>query len=102
VEFRFPSGTIESTDAGHVEDVIGEVFPIDSSVAQPPEAGSVPSASAPGAPAAPLNVRQGQTIEEVERALGRPGKILNAGAKTIYVYPDLKIVFVDGRVLDVQ
>jgi hypothetical protein len=35
-------------------------------------------------------------------ALGQPEKIVNLGTKQIYVYKDLKITFVSGKVSDVQ
>jgi hypothetical protein len=44
----------------------------------------------------------GMTIPEVERALGQPRNSADLGAKKIYVYKDLKITFLDGRVSDVQ
>ncbi len=44
----------------------------------------------------------GMTIAAVEGALGRPTKTVDLGAKKIYVYKDLKITFLKGRVSDVQ
>lgn len=44
----------------------------------------------------------GMTIPEVERVLGRPKNIVDLGTKQIYVYKDLKITFLRGRVSDVQ
>ena len=51
---------------------------------------------------APLTVSLGQTIAEVEAIMGKPRDIANVGSKKIYVYRDLKITFVDGKVTDVQ
>ena len=51
---------------------------------------------------APIEISLGQTIEEVVAALGNPTQMVNLGAKKIYVYPDLKITFIDGKVTDVQ
>ena len=48
------------------------------------------------------SVELGQTPQQVEAILGRPDKIVNLGAKKIYVYKDMKIVFVDEKVADVQ
>lgn len=48
------------------------------------------------------SVDLGQTPAQVEAALGRPDKIVNLGAKKIYVYKDMKVVFVDEKVSDVQ
>jgi hypothetical protein len=38
----------------------------------------------------------------VAASLGQPGKAVDLGSKKIYIYKDLKITFVDGRVSDVQ
>ena len=48
------------------------------------------------------SVEMGQTPEQVEAILGRPEKIVNLGPKKIYVYKDMKIVFADEKVADVQ
>jgi hypothetical protein len=34
--------------------------------------------------------------------LGQPDKMVNLGSKQIYVYKDLKITFLNGKVSDVQ
>lgn len=47
-------------------------------------------------------VELGQTPEQVENIMGRPEKIVNLGPKKIYVFKDMKIVFTDGKVSDVQ
>jgi len=44
----------------------------------------------------------GMTPDEVERAMGRPKNTVDLGAKRIYIYKDLKITFLNGRVSDVQ
>jgi hypothetical protein len=48
------------------------------------------------------SVDLGQSPTEVEAALGKPDKIVRLGAKMIYVYKDMKIVFQDEKVSDVQ
>lgn len=48
------------------------------------------------------SVELGQSPAQVETILGRPDKIINLGAKKVYVYKDMKIVFVDDKVSDVQ
>ena len=63
-------------------------------------AGPGPNAEAP--PPAPVNIEMGQTIDQVTQALGTPTRIVNLGAKKIYVYKDMKITFKDGKVADVQ
>jgi hypothetical protein len=47
-------------------------------------------------------IELGQTPEQVEEILGRPQKIINLGEKVIYVYPDMKVIFLEGKVADVQ
>ncbi len=47
-------------------------------------------------------VELGQTPDQVKSAVGAPDRIIKLGAKEIYVYKDMKVVFVDGKVSDVQ
>ena len=47
-------------------------------------------------------VRLGQTRQEVEGLLGKPAKAVDLGPKVIYVYADMKVVFANGKVADVQ
>lgn len=54
------------------------------------------------AAASTKSVELGQSPTQVETILGRPDKIINLGAKKVYVYKDMKIVFVDEKVSDVQ
>jgi len=79
--------------------------------AAPSQPASAPAAQAPATPALeapppppadPVNVAEGQTIAQVEAALGQPVKKLTVGAKVIYVYKDLKITFVKGKVSNVE
>jgi hypothetical protein len=59
--------------------------------------------AAPAAPAAPpATVEIGQTPDQVTAILGQPEKIINLGTKQIYVYKDLKVTFVKGKVTDAQ
>jgi hypothetical protein len=47
-------------------------------------------------------VKLGQTPEEVVAILGVPDKKVDLGKKLIYTYKDMKIVFIDGKVADVE
>jgi hypothetical protein len=47
-------------------------------------------------------VKLGQTRDEVTAILGVPEKQFLLGAKTIFVYRDVKVVFVDGKVTDAE
>jgi hypothetical protein len=67
---------------------------------------SNPGAGAPGAQpggtAPPATIALGQTMDQVVGILGSPSKTVDLGQKKIYVYSDMKIIFTDGRVSDVQ
>jgi hypothetical protein len=47
-------------------------------------------------------VNIGMTPDQVKDALGNPDKIINLGSKTIFVYKDIKVIFIDSKVSDVQ
>lgn len=51
---------------------------------------------------APVEIKVGMTIAEVEKLLGTPKKKAVIGNKTIYRYDDWKITFVDGVVTDID
>ena len=55
--------------------------------------------STPAGPAAPQpqSIAVGQTIDQVVATLGKPRNIIDLGEKKIYVYADLKVTFVNGR-----
>jgi hypothetical protein len=50
----------------------------------------------------PKSVELGNTPDEVQSVMGQPDKIINLGARVIHVYKDMKIIYVDGKVSDVQ
>lgn len=52
--------------------------------------------------AAPPTVALGQTPAQVTSILGSPKQIIDLGAKQIYKYPDMKVVFMNGKVSDVE
>jgi hypothetical protein len=68
----------------------------------PAEAPPPPIEAPPPPPADPVSVSAGQTIDEVVAALGQPVKKAKIGTKDIYYYKDLKVIFVNGKVTDVQ
>ena len=63
---------------------------------------SAAPAAVPASAAPPATVSMGQTIEQVEAIMGKPKDIAKLPTKTIYVYDGLKVVFVNGKVSDVQ
>lgn len=121
VIFQFPKGALAKASAGEVEDTIGQLLAVSSEDAQQgadqggqqqagqqqgadqgqQQAAQQPAAAAPP-PAEPASIEKGQTPDQVQAALGKPDKIVNLGTKQIYVYKDLKVTFINGKVSDVQ
>jgi hypothetical protein len=120
VVFIFPKGTLASATAGQVEDTIGQLLAVssdDQGGQQSADQGAqqqgadqgaqqqqaAPQPAAQDQPAAePASIEKGQTPDQVQAALGKPDKIVNLGSKQIYVYKDLKVTFLNGKVSDVQ
>jgi hypothetical protein len=48
------------------------------------------------------SIQMGQTPEQVIAILGNPEVTINLSARTVYVYRHFKIVFVGGRLSEVQ
>ena len=49
------------------------------------------------------SIEAGQTKDQVAAILGQPNKIIKAAAnKEIYIYNDMKITFVNGKMTDAQ
>ena len=110
VEFQFPKGSLAKASAGDVEDTIGQLLAISDASQQP---GGQQSGQQQGggqdqggqqqpAQAEPQTIQMGMTTDQVQASLGQPSKIVNLGPKQIYVYKDLKVTFLNGRVADVQ
>ena len=114
VAFQFPKGYIEGgADVGQIAEVISQVLaPPDPNADQgqqqqqqggDPQQAQQPQQQAPQQPAAPpASIQLGQTVDQVTASFGPPEKIVNLGTKQIYVYKDLKVTFVNGKVTDVQ
>jgi hypothetical protein len=79
------------------DDSAQEAAPADTS-AQPAQQEAGVQAPA----AATKTISMGQTEDEVVGILGPPQKKVNLGGKEIYFYPDMKVVFISGKVADVQ
>jgi hypothetical protein len=65
-----------------------------------PIATAAPQTAAPSA--TPTTVGLGQTVDQVTGALGQPTRVFDLGAKKILQYPNMKVTFKDGKVVDVQ
>jgi hypothetical protein len=59
-----------------------------------------PAAEQPAAE--PVNIEKGMTPDQVEAAMGKPEKKVTLGSKVIYCYKDMKVIFLSGKVSDVQ
>ena len=110
VAFVFPKDYLAGADGGQISDVINQILEVDTGDSggqeqqQAQDQGQAPQqAAAPAQPAAPPpTIQMGQSPDEVKGMLGQPDKIVDLGPKQIYVYKDLKVTFVKGKVTDVQ
>jgi hypothetical protein len=106
VAFQFPKDYLEKASVTEVEDKISELLALAGNDAQQTQSSPASPDQAPGggpAPAAPtVAIQIGQTVQEVEAVLGQPEKKVDLGVKQIYIYKDLKITFLGGKVSDVQ
>lgn len=114
VVFHFPKGSLAKASAGEVEDTIGQLLSISDDAQQQDQSGQQGSgqvaqggqdqsaAQQPQQQAEPQTVQLGMTTDQVVGALGKPEKIVNLGAKQLYIYKDMKLTFINGKVADVQ
>jgi hypothetical protein len=104
VAFHFPKGYLEAADVGQVTEVINQVLPVDNASGDPerPQNSQGQQEASQPEQAQPQTIQAGQTIDDVVATLGKPEKIVNLGVKQIYVYKDLKVTFLNGKVSDVQ
>jgi hypothetical protein len=117
VVFVFPKGSLAKASAGQVEDTIGQLLTISSDDAQKGgdqggdqqqggDQGAQQGGQQPAAPeqqqAEPASIEKGMTPDQVEAAMGKPEKKVTLGTKQIYYYKDMKVVFLNGKVSDVQ
>ncbi|MGA6979977.1 MAG: hypothetical protein WCC95_04435 [Candidatus Sulfotelmatobacter sp.] len=121
VVFVFAKGTLAKGNAAEVEDTIGQLLSVSSDDQQqgggggqqqqggdqgggqqaaPQDQGQAQPAAQPQAE--PQSIEMGMTPDQVVAAMGQPDKKVNLGAKQIYVYKDLKVTFMNGKVSDVQ
>jgi hypothetical protein len=120
VVFQFPKGSLANAAAGGVEDTIGQVLSISNDDAQggdqggqqqgdqqeggdqnAQQGGQQPAAAAQPQ-AEPASIEKGMTTDQVEAAMGKPDKKVTLGTKQIYYYKDMKVIFLSGKVSDVQ
>ena len=116
IVFVFPKGSLANASAGAVEDTIGQLLSISEDSQDQAggdqkggdqqqgadQQGGGQQAQQPAQQAEPQTIEKGQTTDQVQGSLGKPDKIVNLGTKQIWVYKDLKVTFVNGKVSDVQ
>lgn len=121
IVFQFAKGQLEKMSVPQVEDTISALLAVDEGGDQGQGGnggnqqgnqggggngggnvggGGQQAQQAP--PPEPQQIEKGQTPEQVKAALGPPEKIVNLGAKQLYVYHDIKVTFLNGKVSDVQ
>lgn len=109
VRFQYDGGLAGVTTQLLLDDIgewlaaEGETRPaaVDSRPAADQRPAAVP-AEPRAAGRATSTIRLGQTQEEVAAILGPPEKQILLGAKTIFIYRDVKVVFMDGKVADAE
>jgi hypothetical protein len=122
VVFQFPKGSLASANASSIDKVIAQVFTPskDDSKdekaadkggdkggqqqgAQGAQAGGDQAQQGGDQPAAdPVSIEKGMTPDQVVDAMGQPEKKVTLGVKQIYYYKDMKVIFMSGKVSDVQ
>jgi hypothetical protein len=130
VVFMFPAGSLANATADSVQKIIAQVFTVskddskddkgdkkgDDKGGQQQAAGQDQGQQqgAQGAqdqgqqqggdqPAAePVSIEKGMSVDDVEAAMGKPDKKVTLGTKQIYYYKDMKVIFINGKVSDVQ
>ena len=124
VVFQFAKATLATTSLSQVEDTIAELLNIDDSPGDQGvgqggngnvtrhgnsndqqggnQGGGVGQAQQQAPPPEPQQIEKGQSPDQVKAALGQPDKIVNFGSKQIFIYKDLKVTFLNGKVSDVQ
>jgi uncharacterized membrane protein YgcG len=124
VVFQFAKGSLATANPSQVEDTIAGLLALDDSAGSGDQGnnqqggndqgnnqggnnqggggggGQAQQQQAP--PPDPVQIEKGQTIDQVKTAIGPPDKIINLGTKQIYVYKDIKVTFLNGKVSDVQ
>jgi hypothetical protein len=126
LKFEFPKGITLTTD--QVDKLVAEVFKVQP--AAPPAAAAAPAQRGQPAPARapvqappppieapppiapppppadeapPKTVKLGETKDAVIADFGQPKTIAKTSAtKEIYIYPDFKVTFTNGKVTDIQ
>ena len=88
--FQFPKGVLANASFEQVAPLIDELLVDDSPpppVAPQQQAGSI---------------ELGAAIQQVIATMGDPPIVADINRKLIFFYPDFKVIFLDGKVIDVK
>jgi hypothetical protein len=120
VSFHFKKGYLDETPPEDVEQAIEAVMAPDSgsdqaqsgsggAAAQPQQPSPPRQAAAPAPPPPPAapagpppTITIGESSTQVLQAMGMPQQMIDLGKKKTYVYKNMKVIFVDDKVSDVQ
>jgi hypothetical protein len=120
VVFQFKKGYLDDAPPQEVEQAIEAVLAPESGSSNnaggsggggqaPPVQSQQRAQPAPPAPAAqaapaspPPTISIGESTTDVLLAMGKPTQRMDLGKKQIYIYPGMKITFVDDKVSDMQ
>lgn len=112
VAFQFPAGYLAMAAPDQIAEIVSQVLAPDADSggsnqqqadapapqqAAPHAAQENPPASAPSG-----GIQVGQTFKQVLTIHGMPKQILNVGNGQVYVYNDVLVTFVNGRVSNIQ
>jgi hypothetical protein len=101
-QLKFPVTKGAFPPADDMMKSIAEAFTVDAPAQEAAPAEAPAPQSQPAPAPAPKTIALGQTKDQVVAIFGQPQKIVNLGAKEMYFYPDMKVIFTNGKVSDVQ
>jgi hypothetical protein len=115
VVIEFPKDSLKAASVAQIEDKIAEVLSADSGDQQSQGGGqsgqnsqaqnSQPQDTQPQDNQSACNPEVGQTVDQIVAACGQPAnQSKGAGTKLLYFYnqPKLKIIFMNGKVADIE
>ena len=94
VAFQFPKGVLANASFDQIAPLIDELLVDDSPPTPPPAQQQQRQQSAA--------VELGAAIDQVIAAMGDPPVVADVNRKLIFFYPDFKVIFLDGKVIDVK
>jgi hypothetical protein len=119
VSFHFKKGYLDETPPEDLEQAIEAVMAPDSgndqaqggggAPAQPQRPSPPPQAVAPPPPPPPAaaagpppTITIGESSTQVLQAMGMPQQMIDLGKKKTFIYKNMKVIFIDDKVSDVQ